>query len=73
MFSKIICFVSSFLEFVLQMVNRLYDNLYTPHKDLKLDAYTVMRIPSASASVSALMFVCSINICTIYPDRITGF
>ena len=32
-FSKIICFVSSFLDFVLQMENELYDKSYIPQKD----------------------------------------
>ena len=50
---EITCFVSSFLEFVLQMENILCDNSYTPTTDW--DAYTSMRIPSASASLSALM------------------
>ena len=35
MLSKIICFVSSFVEFVLQMENRLYDNSYT-HKKIRV-------------------------------------
>ena len=57
---EITCFISSFLEFVLQMENRLCDNSYTLTKDLKWDAYTSMRIPSASASLSALMLACAL-------------
>ena len=52
---EITYFISSFLEFVLQMEYRLCANSYTLKKDLKWDAYTSMRIPSASASLSALM------------------
>ena len=36
MFSKIICFVSSFLEFVLQMENRLYITIHIPHKKIRV-------------------------------------
>ena len=57
---EITCFISSFLEFVLQMEKRLCDNSYTLTKDLKWGAYTSMRIPSASALLSALMFACAL-------------
>ena len=52
---EITCFISSFLEFVLQMEKRLCDNSYTPTKKLEWDTYTSMWIPSALASLSALM------------------
>ena len=52
--SEITCFISSFLEFVLQMENRQCDNSYPPTKEL--DAYTSMRIPSASLSALILAY-----------------
>ena len=68
---EITCFVSSFLEFLLQMENRLCDNSYTPTTDYSgmhiLQCGSRRRQRRCHHNVS----VC-LNICTLYPERIIG-
>ena len=69
---EITCFISSFLEFVLQMENRLCDNSYTPQKIRVGCIYFDADPVGVGVVVSTNVSVC-LNICTLYPERIIGF
>ena len=72
MFSKIIYVVSSFLEFVLEWKID-YMTIHIPHKKFRMGCIYCDADPVGVGVSVSTNVVCIINICTIYPDRITGF
>ena len=70
---EITCFIFSFLEFVLQMENRLCDNSYILPQKIRVGCIYFDADPvGVGVVVSTNVSIC-LNICTIYPERIIGF